>query len=240
MGSAAPPAGRLMARRREIEMIVQALPPLAERGPEFRYTSLPFCVLDAIFSINARYGQVQNVIQRYADHYRLPVYRPTTELLPREAQVPISDLVEQIDAVGPVVFAADIVRNRGRTSPRGGILKAEASLRFARVLAAEGIETMQDMGDRRGDASLEAALRRVHGQKSGVAVAAFFMLAGDETLLKPDRMVLRFLERTLGRRVTGEEAQELLRHAAAALCTRGHPASVGVVDYTIWQAESRR
>jgi hypothetical protein len=36
---------------------------------EYGYANLSLCVIDAVFSINTRYKAVQNVIQRYQDHY---------------------------------------------------------------------------------------------------------------------------------------------------------------------------
>jgi hypothetical protein len=60
------------------------------------------------------------------------------------------------------------------------------------------------------------------------------MLAGADHLVKPDRMILRFLDRTLGRRVGPDEAQRLLSEAAAAL---GPTVSTGQVDYAIWLQE---
>jgi len=51
-------------------------------------------------------------------------------------------------------------------------------------------------------------------------VKYFFMLAGDRTLIKPDRVVLGYLSRVLGRAVDPEEALPL--------------------DYAIWSSERRR
>jgi len=59
----------------------------------------------------------------------------------------VSDLIHQISSVGQERFATEVMRNRARTSSRGGILKAEASLRFAEVLQAHGIEVLQDLRD---------------------------------------------------------------------------------------------
>jgi len=37
----------------------------ATLGDEYRYMSLPLCVIDAVFSINNKYKAVQNVVARY-------------------------------------------------------------------------------------------------------------------------------------------------------------------------------
>jgi hypothetical protein len=105
---------------------------------------VPLCVLDAIFSINARYEGVRAAVLRYAEHYKLPVQRPRDVLPPAEAQVTVGDLIDQITDLGPDRFANDIVRHRSRTSPRGGILKAEASLRFAEALRDHDVQVLQE------------------------------------------------------------------------------------------------
>ena len=210
---------------------------LPERGDELRYASAPLCVLDAVFSIGVRYESVQALVRRYADHYDLPLHRAAAALPSERDQATVSDLVGQIEALGAERFAVEVVQNRCRTSSRGGILKADAALEFARVLAAHGIETLQDLGTRLEDDALIRDLRAVHGQGSGIAVKYFLMLAGADQLVKPDRMIMRFLERVLGHRVGVDEAQGLLTEAARAL---GPPASVGAVDYAIWQHERQQ
>jgi hypothetical protein len=224
-------------RTSDVERIVGALPAIGERGDEFRYASAPLCVLDAIFSIGMRYESVQALVRRYADHYGLPLHRPTDALPVERDQATVSDLIRQIEAIGAERFAVEVVRNRRPTSSHGGILRAEAARRFALVLTAHRIETLQDLATRLEDDALVRDLRAVHGQGSGIAVKYFLMLAGADQLVKPDRMIMRFLERVLGRRIGADEAQRLLTEAARAL---GPATSVGAVDYAIWQHERQQ
>jgi len=77
------------------------------------------------------------------------------------------------------------------------------------------------------------ALRAVPGQGPGTGVANLFMLAGDTDLIKFDRMVKRFLERVLDRRVNARDAQALLSEVATRRGT-----TAGDVDYAIWEYES--
>ena len=96
---------------------------------------------------------------------------------------------------------------------------------------------IEALGARLEDDALIRDLRAVHGQGSGIAVKYFLMLAGADQLVKPDRMIMRFLERVLGRRVGVDEAQGPADRGRAAV---GPPTSVGAVDYAIWQHERQQ
>ena len=165
----------------------------------------------------------------------LPRCRPGVGALPpRDEQATVADLIEQIEDVGTERFAAEVLQNMRPTSPHpSAILRSEAALRMAQVLAAHGISVLQDMEGRSADADLRRALRAVPGQGPGTGVANLFMLAGDTGLIKFDRMVKRFLERVLDRRVNARDAQALLSEVAAKLGT-----TAGIVDYTIWEYQS--
>jgi hypothetical protein len=65
-------------------------------------------------------------------------------------------------------------------------------------------------------------------------VAYFFMLAGDDQLVKPDRMVLRFLAAALGRNVTLKEAQGLVAQACEILALEHPHLTPRALDHAIW------
>jgi hypothetical protein len=226
---------QLSARPGDVELIIAALPPLRERGAESRLASLPLCILDSVYNLGATYLAVDRLIDRYCERYGLPHHRPSAGVLPpRDEQATVGDLIAQIEEVGPQRFAAEVLQNMRPTSPhRSAILRSEAALRMARVLDEHGISVLQDMEGRRGDADLHRALCAVPGQGPGTGVANLFMVAGDDDLIKFDRMVKRFLERALDRRVNARDAQALLSEVAARLGT-----TAGLVDYTIWEHES--
>ena len=212
----------------------------AATGDEFHYASVPLCVLDAVFSINTRYQGVQNLVGRYCARFRVARTRPRPEFPPRKDQLTVSDFVAQVEDVGIHRFTAEILQNRGRTSTRSGILKSEASLLFANALRVHGVETLQDVGAHIYDASLDADLRAVPGQGSGLSIKYFFMLAGSTDIIKPDRMILRFLTRTLERNVSPGEAQELLVGACEQL-KKDYPAATPQgLDHLIWSRERSR
>lgn len=214
--------------------------PLADArlSREYYYADLGICVLDSVFSLGIRYDTVRHVVRRYTEFYGLPEFRPFGSPHPpiREQQG-VSALAERIRETGAERFAADVVRNRCRTSPRSGILKAEATLRFAEALVAHDVNFFQDVQRAANDRLLYERVRTIPGQKSGISLQYLWMLAGDDSLVKPDRMVRRFFERALGRPVGQEEADTLATATARALAHEYPALTPRLFDYVVWQHE---
>lgn len=198
---------------------------------EFSYPHLSMCVLDAVFSINTRYEAVMNVVARYRDHYKISLPKVTKrEFPPVEDQEPIGDFIARVEAIGPDRMAGEVLQNRQRTSPRSGILKAEAAYRVSAILKRYGVEYLQNVASIQENEDFERDFRSVPGQGSGVSLSYFWMLAGDENLIKPDRMVIGFLVNALGRTgITTAEATDLVVRAANALGV-----APALLDYAIW------
>jgi hypothetical protein len=206
----------------------------APPGDEYRYAHLSLCVLDAVFSIGVRYQATAATVRRYARWASLVLTRGGSALPTRAAQQPLGAFVAHVADLGPERFAREVASNRQRTSTRSGILKAEAALRFARALGAAGVTHFQDVAGVAHDPALDAALRAIPGQGSGISVAYFFMLAGDDQLVKPDRMLLRFLAAALARNVTVKEAQDLVAGACEILALEHPHLTPRSLDHAIW------
>jgi hypothetical protein len=205
-----------------------------------RWTHLPLCVLDAVYSIGARYEATARTVHAYANLAELPHVLESATAVAAGAfattEQPVSRLQSDIERVGSHGFAIQ-VRNRQRTSPRGGVLKAEAARQYAVVLGEHGVERLTDvtrlMTDPDHLAEVESALAAVpgHGQH-GVRVSYLWMLAGDDQHVKPDRMIAGWLTGVLGRAVAVREAIEFVTAAAD---------NIGVspweLDHAIWNAQ---
>lgn len=209
-------------------------------GDEYRYAHLSLCVLDAIYSIGVKYQSTQAVVARYAAWAGLTQNRPGDVLPSIEAQQPLGALVDHVREVGPDSFAADVVCNRQRTSTRGGILKSDAVLRYAEVLGDHEVRYLQDVAPRAGDQDLGRALRAVKGQASGISTSYFFMLAGDEMLVKPDRMLERFVSRAIGREVDVGSIQPLVTAACHRLQGEHPGLTPRGLDHAMWNYERER
>lgn len=213
----------------------------ASLSDEYYYAHLPLCVIDAVFSIGVNYASTRNTVSRYCQASGLQQTRLSRDTLPPvEQQQSIEQMIALIEAHGPDHFAHHVVCNRQRTSTTNGILKAEAVLRFGRVLQQHGCRYLQDAAGMAADTTLEREVCAIPGQRSGLSFHYFLMLAGSDDLVKPDRMVTRFLTTVLQRSVTQREAQHLLPDVAAHLYPVYPHLTPRMLDYVIWSYQRTR
>ncbi|MCG8915547.1 hypothetical protein L6E12_07090 [Actinokineospora sp. PR83] len=157
-----------------------------------RWTHLPLCVVEAVFSINARYGGVVRVCRAHADHFSLidPLLPAATadEVIGTGREVPVDTLADVGHRLGAERLADEVFRSRGRTSPRGGILKAEAAIRCAQVLVGVGVHRIGDVAGLLADpgrlVDTERRLAEVPGPGAGARLSYLWMLAGDDHRVK--------------------------------------------------------
>jgi len=226
-------AERVANRCRELLYLVDAA-----YGQEYGYGTLPLCVIDAIWSIGVRYESVKNVVQRYCRHFRMPdPWRVNSGVVPTqsEAQHSIPVMLAEMRRMGLEQFTENVFQNRQRTSPQSGILKADAVFRFAAILESHQIHFLKDVPTFGTDLPLECKILAVPGQASGKSLKYFFMLCGDASLMKPDRMTLTYLSHTLGKRISDNEAQELLSLACSLLHDLNPSLTPRLLDHEIWK-----
>ena len=204
-------------------------------SPEYYYGHLACCVMDAVHSIGVRYEATRQVPIRYCEAHSVRRLRPYGAGFPVQSdQERLSTLVSRIEDIGHERFAIEVVKNRHRTSPVQGILKTEAVLRFAKCLTSQGIETFQDLARYRKDAGLEASIKAIPGQTSGIGWRYFWMLAGDEQEVKPDRMILTFLNTFSNRVWQPDEAVEVVRQLCAHASLKEYELTPRRLDHAIW------
>ncbi|WP_343981557.1 PGN_0703 family putative restriction endonuclease [Pseudonocardia aurantiaca] len=192
--------------------------------------------------IGARYSTTVRTCERYAKEARLVPLEAggAPAVIGTEAEQPLSAFVADASAAGVEPFAQDVLRNRQRTSSRGGVLKAAAALRYAQILVEAGVELSRDVpllfADEARMVAVANKLRSVPGNgMSDVRLGYFWRLLGDDDVIKPDRMVLRWLEGILGRRPSVPEARAVLVETAATFgCTPWE------LDHAVWHAQRSR
>ncbi len=208
----------------------------AALSEEYFYQSLPLCLIDAVYSIGVRYKQVQNVVDRYCIYCDLKKLRDNRQLLPLpNTQESITDFLKKVHDVGSEAFASDIFQNRQRTSSTNGILKAEAIDKFGEVLKKYGVDYLNDIPKIIQNIEFEEEIKKIPGQKSGISLQYFFMLAGSEDLIKPDRMINRFIKGVLQRPLRINEAQQLLGAVSLELKPSYPNMTARLLDNLIWQ-----
>lgn len=210
---------------------------IASLGDAYRYQSLPLCIIDSVFSIGVRYTGTQRVVARYCAYTKQSRLRNGKELPPVAEQESISSFVNRPEQALPEIMADRVYGNRQRTSSRNGILKSDAAARFARCLRLNGVEYFQDIPRILGEDffRFETAIKAIPGQRSGISLQYFLMLTGSEEFVKPDRMVVRFLEAALSRRVVFKEANSLMRAACVQLKPKYPQITPRLLDQVVWK-----
>lgn len=231
-----------------MEKLINAVKPLiatygVRLSDEYYYQSLPLCVIDAVFSIGVKYEGVRNVTQRFAKHAGIDRIRKDRGVVPSiSEQLSVSEYRRRYGTQNASVLADEVFQNRQRTSTQNGILKAEAVGRFMQVLAKYKVDYLQDMERIWDDSRFEEEIKGIPGQRSGISLQYFFMLAGNDDLIKPDRMIMRFLERVFpGRSFDEKQATEALQVASKLLkANHGLEVSPRALDHLIWRVERKR
>lgn len=171
--------------------------------------SLGMAMLDAIWATGARYSITRGVLARYVSSRRSQRADPYHDN--------VSDLLADYERHGGVEgFIEEVgTRNRVSTQPGAelkGVVVHQAALAFNELGVDTAQQFIEAQGTPLGDV-LATRWRSLPGQRSGISWRYLRMLVGLEDV-KPDRMVIRFLEGVLNRSVDIEAAVELVRAAA--------------------------
>jgi hypothetical protein len=207
----------------------------ARLRPEHDYASLPLCVIDAVFSIAANYELVTKpTVIRFANAQcpPWPLYGRR-----RSFEHSVSDATRVMGGFRPQTLAADVFKNRQRTSTRHGILKAEACLLFLGALSDFGIDRFSDLSSDKLTAA-EIQIRKIPGQN--ISYDYFNLLAGAQTV-KPDRMIIRFVGDAVGNpMITPSVAKAAVVSASQILSEEFGHLDVRLLDSEIWSYESQK
>ncbi len=209
----------------------------AELSEEYYYRSLPFCIIDAVYSLAARYSSTRNTVIHFCNVQGLQRLRPKGSPYPEISEQysvqQFEGLLSHYSDYGRI--AAELFDNRQRTSTKNGILKAEAVHRFTRVLLRHQVNYFQDIPTVIRSEQFDSEIRSIPGQTYGTSLTYFFMLSGEENLVKPDRMVLRFLGRAIGRQVSQHNPHVWLSQALKILNGKYPKLTLRELDHEIWK-----
>jgi hypothetical protein len=197
---------------------------------EFEYASVPLCIIDAIFSLGVRYESTRRTVRQFCKTQGWQLSRTTNF-----AEPTTSDLICVLEPFSRRFEEANPFKNKQRTSPRSGITKAEAVYRFAQILHGFGIETLADALQKAKAPELKQAIKSVPGQSSGLSYSYFLILVGHRDVVKPDRMVRRFVSTAMGRQVSPDDSERLIIAACAALSREFPHLTAAALDNAIWK-----
>jgi hypothetical protein len=209
----------------------------------YYYQSLPFCIIDAVFSLGVKYGQVENVVCNVAKVTGWDVFRPHGSKFPAVAkQKTVSDLLNEIGKhTSP---CQTLFNNRGFANPSAKkaprIQKEDLVRQFTGVLKAHEIETFQDLAKYGDPDALDSELCALPALKSGIGVRYFRMLAGDENQVKPDRMIQRFIKGGIGQSPDANNSATLIQITCGILKPKFPSLTPRLLDHEIWKFQRQR
>jgi hypothetical protein len=196
------------------------------------YSSLALCAIDAVYSIGVRYEAVQGSIRTFCRwaHWEKDLKRAPREYTMSEFVTLLDSFNRDWEKMADTAFC-----NHQRTSTRGGILKAEAVFKFAKILKQYGIEKYENIPASGLPYKVAADLQGITGQGSGLSYKYFLMLAGNTREVKGDRMITRFVGEAVGSPgISGEYAEDLVRAAATTLQPEHPSLTAYKLDNLIW------
>lgn len=206
-----------------------------DEANDYYYSSMPFCVIDSVFSIGVRYEGVINVIERFCEYYEISQRAKRKHTIPKKSeQISTTAFLKLFGNKTPKFLADNVFQNKQRTSTNNGILKSEAVLRFLKILKDFQAESYQDIPKLVTNEYFEACIKNIPGQRSGISLKYFFMLAGTDDLIKPDRMVIRFLKTATGQTFTLNQCQHVLAAVTKELNKKKYTLTPKLLDNFIW------
>jgi len=208
----------------------------ARLSDEYFYQSLPLCIIDAVFSIGVNYEGTRRTVIRYCNYFNLLRIREDRERIPSiRTQESVNKFIEKLLFIGLEKFSKEIFINEQRTSTKSGILKTEAVFRFASALKNYKVNYLQDVSKIFNSVDFEKEIKSIPGQGSGISLGYFFMLSGSDDLIKPDRHILAFIKRPLGKKISIQNAQDLLPGSCKALKLKYPHLTPRLLDHMIWR-----
>lgn len=225
-----------MLDARRFDELVDAVVNLDPQPRRQRWSSLSLCIADAVWSIGAHYDNVVvPLVRKLAAEFG--VERPTMPMSEPivDDSLPVTRLVE--------LSVDKLIRltNRQNTSTRGGIRKADAVRRHAEVFRTHGVVDLAGaialFGDEKRFAAINADLRRIPGEGAhAVRRDYLWMLVGQDYLIKPDRMVLRWFKKH-GVIVDPVGARNLITALVPAVSARlQRTVTAWEIDHALWNA----
>ena len=206
-------------------------------GDEYFYNSLSLCIIDAVFSMGVRYTSTENTVKKYCNFFKLQTFRDRDDkrFPNHKNQDTVENLISQIEDLSISKFTEQVFNNKQRTSTKSGILKTEAVLMFAKVLVDSGISSFKDIDKLFKSEIVEKRIKEIPGQNSGISFKYFLMLSGNDKLIKPDRMIIRYVEEIVGFKLDEKVTIKLIQDAAKILNKEFPNINSRSLDHEIWK-----
>ena len=174
-----------------------------------------------------------NTVKRFCQYLGLRLYSQKHPSPPSE-QFKVSEFVKLYTQYTAEEMAEKIYQNKQRTSTRNGILKSQAAMLFGQVLGGYGVEYFHDAERIIWNADFENDIAKIPGHNSGISTRYFYMQVGANNYVKPDRMIMRFIEMAIGRTLNVMESHAAIVQACEILNIDYPNLTPALLDHQIW------
>lgn len=200
------------------------------------YADISVALVDAVYSIRARYAAVERVVSAYAAASESSAAGLEACGTSGWNDTGLTKLTESAAGLsGPVLADVLFGGNRSRT---GGRLKADVCVEAAVRLLSAGIVHADDLRQRTASPDVRRAWTGTPGL--GWVTWQYFCSLNGIDAFKPDVMLMRFTSRTLRRHVSAVETDQLLARVLRRLQSDQPALSARALDHTLWRFESGR
>lgn len=192
----------------------------------YGYKSLVLNVIDAVYSISAKYESTLKVVERFAKVVNIDVERGEYSLV---------QFVNDFGTYDYESLANDIFKNRQRTSATNGILKAEAVVHYIKTLLNFEINSKGDLLNYPNKNEIREKIGLIPGHRSGIAFSYLLMLSGDTRTFKPDRHMFNFFGNFLEYGVMNEDDLRNAFEEQLIIIKMSYPKfTIRTLDSLIW------
>ncbi|CAG0992614.1 hypothetical protein ANRL3_02880 [Anaerolineae bacterium] len=224
----------ISVQKADVQKIVRALESIGvgkdiDEAKEYGYANLVLCVIDAVFSLQEHYSQVQRTVCNFVRYWDSNFAPPNAQ----SSELSLRLFASKAKTFTPQQLAAQVFIDTHKAPGCKSLLKAAVVVNLVDRLLNAGIETPADVMNPSKTATLKSAVFGTKGIKQA-GYSYLRMLSGDEDEAKQDTWITQFSIDSLGRAVSGEEAVALLR-AATEILKKDHPTlNLRAVDHFVW------
>lgn len=192
------------------------------------YHSLPICILDDVFSLQAKYlSSTLPTVKRFADYFlNGDIYA---------GDYLIDNFINDLEKEGLSNVMCNVLNNRQVV---GGRRKIEVCYDVAKKLQKLGIQTMEAFATFEDEEYLTYSLRSVKGV-GDAAINYLFMMTGDSNRVKPDIHIHHCIKDATGHDVRNEDCQRLFREVSEAIKDEYPFATPRFLDGLVWTHYSK-
>ncbi|MRS12245.1 MAG: hypothetical protein EG823_04135 [Actinobacteria bacterium] len=226
--AAATPAGG------DAHLVAESLLGLGVKPPkkplkDIGYPNLALCVVDAVFTRQARFGSASGAVCSLQTYWERKGGKPSIT----SRRLKLGEFVTALDRRAESTLVDKVFMSDQRALGIPSLTRAAVAVDFARNLHQNGIETKKDLCNPNRLPDVLAAAKATRGV-GAAALAHLRLVSGCDAAEQPPRWTVDFIGTVTGRNVEPAEAAELLESALSDLRKHAPKLTRADLEHAIW------